>query len=251
MPISVRVCELEEIAPLRDRYRREMNCQIIHDSIHARPGWSTEHALEINRDLVGYGSVAIGGPWANAHALYEFYVLPDWRQRAFDLFAALRADCAASAIETQTNAPILPVLLHTFAHNIRADAILFEDRFETHLAPDGAEFRAAEPGDVELLLALSLDDTAGWVATLNGVIAGAGGVLYHYNRPYGDIYMKIAEGYRGRGLGAYLVQELKRVCREGGSVPAARCNVGNVASRRTLQKAGFVPCGNIIAGALA
>jgi RimJ/RimL family protein N-acetyltransferase len=97
---------------------------------------------------------------------------------------------------------------------------------------------------------LDLDDAAGWVVTLNGEIAGAGGVLYHYNRPYGDIYMKIAEPFRGRGLGAYLVQELKTACRAGGSVPAARCNIGNLASRRTLQKAGFVPCGNLVTGDL-
>jgi hypothetical protein len=86
---------------------------------------------------------------------------------------------------------------------------------------------------------------------VNGEVAGAGGVLYHYNRPYGDIYMKIGEAFRRKGLGAYLVQELKAACRAGGSVPAARCNVENLASRRTLQKSGLVPCGNIIVGDLA
>jgi len=90
----------------------------------------------------------------------------------------------------------------------------------------------------------------GWVVTWNGEIAGAGGALYHYNRPYGDIYMKIAEPFRGRGLGVYLVQALKAACRSRGSVPAARCNVTNLASRRTLQKAGFVPCGNLVTGDL-
>jgi RimJ/RimL family protein N-acetyltransferase len=33
-------------------------------------------------------------------------------------------------------------------------------------------------------------------------------------------------------------------------VPAARCNVANLASRRTLQRAGFVPCGALIVGDL-
>ena len=75
-------------------------------------------------------------------------------------------------------------------------------------------------------------------------------MLYHYNRPYGDIHMKIAEPFRRKGLGAYLVQELKAVCRVEGTVPAARCNVANLPSRKTLQRAGFVPCGNIVAGDL-
>jgi RimJ/RimL family protein N-acetyltransferase len=101
---------------------------------------------------------------------------------------------------------------------------------------------------VELLKAFELDDTAGWVVTSNGSIAGAGGILYHYNRPYGDVYMKIAEPFQGKGLGAYLVQELKKACRAIGNIPAARCNIWNLASRRTLQKAGFVPCGNLVSG---
>lgn len=248
MPISVRVCEPNEIAPLREYYRKESDRQIIHDSLHHRPGWTVEHSLELDGAIAGYGSVAVGGPWTTWHALYEFYVKRDFRQRMFDLFAALLASCSATIIETQTNDPILPIMLYTFAQNIRAEAILFEDQFETRLAPEGSGFRSTEPEDAALLRSLDLDDTAGWVVTSNGALAGAGGVLYHYNRPYGDIYMKIAEPFRGRGLGAYLVQELKRACRAGNSVPAARCNVENLASQRTLQKAGFVPCGNLIVG---
>jgi GNAT superfamily N-acetyltransferase len=86
---------------------------------------------------------------------------------------------------------------------------------------------------------------------MNGEIAGAGGVLYHYNYPYGDVYMKVAEPFRRKGLGAYLVQELKAVCRAGARAPAARCNVKNPGSRGTLQRSGFVPSGNIILGDLA
>lgn len=250
MPIQVSVCDLSEITSLRDRYREEMQCQIIHDSIHERHGWSREFLLEIDGIAVGYGSVAIGGPWKLMPSLYEFYVDGDHHQRLFALFEALRANCDASRIETQTNDVLLSTMLHTFARNIQAEAILFEDRYETSLLPEGASFRLREAADAEQLKSLELDDTAGWVVTLNGAIAGAGGVLYHYNRPYGDVYMKIGEPFRGRGLGAYLVQELKRACREGGSVPAARCNIKNVASRKTLQKAGFIPCGNLIVGDL-
>jgi GNAT superfamily N-acetyltransferase len=251
MQISVRVCELDEIKTLREGYREEMHCQIIHDSIHTRPGWTIEYALDLARSVVGYGSVAVAGPWKKSHALYEFYVKREYRHQIFDLFEALLAKCGAATIETQTNDPILAVMLHTFVQSVRAEAILFEDQFQTRLMPEGCGFRKTGAGDVERLKMLELDETAHWVVTLDGHIAGAGGVLYHYNRPYGDIYMKIAEPFRRRGLGAYLVQELKAACRTGGSVPAARCNVANRASRRTLQKAGFVPCGNLIAGDFA
>ena len=82
-------------------------------------------------------------------------------------------------------------------------------------------------------------------------IAATGGILFHYNRPYGDIFMEVAEPFRRGGLGSYLVQELKRVCYEQGNVPAARCNPTNIASRKTLQKAGFVPCGHILSGSVS
>jgi len=87
----------------------------------------------------------VGGPWTTSHTLYEFYVKEDCRQRIFDLFAALLASCGASLVETQTNAPILQVMLHTFAQNVRAEAILFEDRFETRLAPEGSGFHPTDP----------------------------------------------------------------------------------------------------------
>jgi GNAT superfamily N-acetyltransferase len=169
----------------------------------------------------------------------------------FDLFARLLPVCGAKVSETQTNDRTLTVMLHTFARNVRTGSILFEDAFTTSHQPRGAGFRATTADDAEALRQRDLDNGGGWLVVVNGEIAGAGDVLYHYNRPYGDVYMKIAEPFRRKGLGAYLVQELKAVCRAGGSVPAARCNVQNLASRKTLQRSGFVPCGNILSGELS
>jgi hypothetical protein len=40
--VHVQNVQLETIRAWRDPYRREMDCQIIHDSIHVRPGWTNE-----------------------------------------------------------------------------------------------------------------------------------------------------------------------------------------------------------------
>src|SRR5581483_6286000 len=104
MAITIRISELDEIKPLREDYRREMNCQIIYDSIHRRPGWTREYLLEVAGVAAGYGSVAVDGPWHDNPALYEFYVKHEHRMRTFDLFASLQAVCEAKIIETQTNA---------------------------------------------------------------------------------------------------------------------------------------------------
>lgn len=60
--------------------------------------------------------------------------------------------------------------------------------------------------------------------------------------------MEVREPARRRGVGSYLVQEVKRVCYEAGRVPAARCSPENVGSRRALEKAGLLPCGRILVG---
>lgn len=251
MAIEVRPAALDDIKTLRDAYRLEMRCQIIHDAIHERPGWSREYLLLLDTAPIGYASLAVGGPWHTTPTLYEFHVAPAARTRAFDLCERLLGMCGAVAIETQSNDPQLTTMLHTFARDVRSESILFEDAGPTHHPAQGASVRAVTPADSGALRLHDLDPAAAWVLMLDDEIAGAGGVLYHYNPPYGDVYMKVAEPFRRRGLGVYLVQELKRICREGGGVPAARCNVRNVASRRTLQKAGFVPCGHLLVGVLA
>jgi GNAT superfamily N-acetyltransferase len=62
--------------------------------------------------------------------------------------------------------------------------------------------------------------------------------------------MEVIEPFRRRGLGSYLVQELKRACYELGAVPGARCNPTNIPSRKTLQRAGFVPFAHILIGSI-
>lgn len=249
MQLSTHPTALDEIRPLRDLYRQEMNCQIIHDSIHSRPGWTLEYAFSADGVTVGYGSIAVGGPWKDKPTIYEFYALPFYRSRLFDLFSALLAASGAKRIETQSNDSLLTVMLHTFAQNVASESILYHDRLTTALAPKGAVFRLATSADGFDVSPGQLSSNG--VVEVDGATAAKGGILFHYNRPYGDIWMEVGETFRRRGVGSYLVQELKRVCCERGNIPSARCNPKNIASRKTLQKAGFVPCGHILFGVVA
>ena len=83
-----------------------------------------------------------------------------------------------------------------------------------------------------------------------GTAATTGGIPFHSNVPYGDMFMAVAEPFRRRGFGGYLNKELKRDCYESGTIPAARRGVSNVGSRRTLQKAGMMPCARILIGVI-
>jgi hypothetical protein len=65
--------ELREIEGMRDMYRHEMNCQIMFDSIHGRPGWSHEYLITDGEGKVGYGSVDVGGPWKEKPRVRVFH----------------------------------------------------------------------------------------------------------------------------------------------------------------------------------
>jgi GNAT superfamily N-acetyltransferase len=251
----VRVHAALTVAPVvqnvRTRYRQEMNCQLVKDSIHTRAGWAMTYALGLDDILVGFGTVAVAGPWKDKPTILEFYVLPDHRSRAFDLFEAFVEASGARLMEIQSNDTVLAVMLHTYARDIWSEAIVFRDGFTTALPANGAVLQPLT--SVEEVRASMAERQGGpeFLLHVDGQPAGKGGILFHYNPPYGDVYMDIEEPFRGRGLGSYLVQELKRQAYDIGSIPAARCNRDNRPSRKALLKAGFIPYAHILNGAIA
>lgn len=249
MELAARRSTLDDIRPLRERYRREMDCQIIHESIHTRPGWTQEYAFVAGASTVGYGSVAVEGPWRGKPTIYEFYLVPEVRSEALKLFQALVVESGATAIAGQSNDPQMMVPLHRFAAAVEIEKILFRDATTTTGAPPGATFRSATAAECPDAAPEDLH----WrgIVEADGRVVASGGVLFHYNPPFGDIYMEVAPQFRRRGYGLYLVQELKRRCSEAGFTPCARCSPDNTASLRTLQKAGFAPCGHLLTGHLA
>jgi GNAT superfamily N-acetyltransferase len=238
------------VRSLRTRYRQEMNCQIVKDSIHTRPGWTLIYALALADTIVGFGTVAIGGPWTGKPTILEFYVLPDYRGQAFDLFEAFVATSGARLMEIQSSDALLAVMLHTYAHETTSEAIVFRDGFTTALPANGAVVERLTPDEEVRASIARRQDGPEFILHVEGKPAGKGGILFHYNPPYGDVYMEIEESFRGRGFGSYLVQELKRHAYEIGSIPAARCNRDNRPSRQTLQRAGFIPYAHILGGAI-
>jgi GNAT superfamily N-acetyltransferase len=240
--------DCRDIESMRETHRREMNCQIVHESIHVRPGWSIEYILMAGDVHCGYGSVAVGGPWEDRPTCYEFFLSPAHRPRAFEFFEAFLAASGARCFEVQTNDALATVMALSYGGDLGSEKILFQDATSSALAANGAVLqRVTAERDIQT----AVEQRRGggeWLLEVDGTVAGKGGILFHYNRPFGDIYMEVSEPFRRRGLGSYFVQELKRECRELGSVPSARCNSTNVASRRTLQRAGFVPVAHILTG---
>ena len=234
--IAVREAEYAEIEPLRALYRKEADCQIVRDSI-LRRGLADPYLILVGGRVAGYAGV-----WNqyHEHRLMEFHTLAERRDEALAMFREVLRVSRVTHVEAQTNMPSMAAMLYECATDILEEHILFDDGPTTHLNCPGAVFRRRKDADEE--------PEGEWVIERNDTVLAAGGVLYHYNPPYGDVYMEVVADARRQGVGSYLVQELRRICHEGGKRPAARCNPDNEASRRTLERGGLSICGRLMVG---
>lgn len=247
MLLAAQPVPLDDILPLREEFRAAHRLQLVHDSIHGRPGWTRSYLVTDGDSAVGYGAVAVAGPWAGEPTLIEMFLRGGVMPRAFEAFEAVLAASQAVRIETQSNVPLLATMLQAFGTCIQAESVLFEDSETTALPNPGIEIRPAGPEHAAAIAAAGLDDGARLVALDGRRVVATAGFLLHYNKPYADVYMAVAPDRRRHGVGAYMVQEAKAQARAAGHEPAARCRADNEASRRTLTRAGFAPCGCILA----
>lgn len=245
--IQVRSVEYGEVEALRELYREEARCQIRYDSMLSR-GLADPYLILRRGRIAGYGAVL--NRYDKGH-LTEFYTLPALRGEAAPMFRSLLEVSQATHIAVQTNIPLLLTMFYDCAENITEASVMFRDAAVTALTCPGALFRQATAGDASQMFAHQSEPEGEWGIEMEGVIVATGGILRHYNPPYADLFMEVTVSKRRQGVGSYLIQELKRICYEAGKIPAARCDPGNIASRRTLERAGFLPCARVLVGTVA
>jgi GNAT superfamily N-acetyltransferase len=239
------------IEPWRARYRAEMDCLICQDGAHSREGWVRPYLLHLGDAVAGYGAILLPNPWRDRPTLFEFYLDPAHRSRQAECFAAVLAASAATGIRAQTNDPLLAPLLAAHGREIVTEKIVFRDERTTALPAGAAVFRPLAEDERAGVFEHQREPVGDWALEVAGAVVATGGLSGRVNPPYGEIFMEVAGPFRRRGLGSYLVQELKRVCRGEGRIPGARCDPGNLPSRRTLQQAGFIPCAELRSGIVA
>ncbi len=122
--IDVIAATLADIAAMREVYRQEMGCQIVHDSWHARR-FTELFRLQIDGRDVGYGAVG-GAPGEPRELVKELYLVPSARPLADALFTRLVEMSGAHAIEAQTNDPLLSEMLDAHAALVTSETVLFE-----------------------------------------------------------------------------------------------------------------------------
>ena len=133
MNIQVRRVEYADVAALRELFRQEANCEIVHDSFLAR-GLADPYLILVEGRVAGYGGIGNKYP---AQRLTEFYALPHMRPFAGPMYRELLTAGQATQVEAQTNLPLMLLMLYDQASNITTEVILFDDGLTTNLVCPG------------------------------------------------------------------------------------------------------------------
>jgi GNAT superfamily N-acetyltransferase len=245
MPVQVFRGALADILGWRALFLQELHAQCRYDACHRR-GWSDIWLLQWHDRIVGYGAVKAGDRGPTRDVIFEWYVSPAWRHRQDDLFAAFVAASGAEWVECQTNDPCLYSVAHRVATDLQPTTVLFEADKDIVTEDEGAgRIRGRESA---VTFTHTSEPVGDQVLEVEGEIVGTAGHLTHYNPPFADIYMEVAPAHRRKGYGARLVAGAIRECWLSGHVPAARCSIDNVASRKTLLKGGMREVGHVVLG---
>ena len=225
------------VESMRHIFLQEHPFQFVHNKCHGA-GWSDIYLFMHKREHIGYGSVWGKDIRDNRDTIFEFYLKTPFRKYATSIFPEFIKNSGVVFLECQTNDHLLAHMFFGHAKNIRAEAILFEDHFETDIIVEGVRFtkHRLPNGDTEYQL------------DLQDEVVATGGFVWNYNFPYIDLYYDVKEAHRKKGFGSLMVQELKKESYRQGRVPAARCNIHNIASQRTLISGGMRICGHMLAG---
>jgi GNAT superfamily N-acetyltransferase len=228
-------------------YLHENNIQIRYNAYHER-GWTDSYLITFAEDEIGYGAIKGNENYLDRNTIFEFYLIPSFRNLFLQAFSKFLYTSKATFIECQSNDLQLTSMLYQKAQNICANVILFKDESKSEIIIDNVIFRRRYEKDI--VFEHTTEPIGDYVLEFNGKIVATGGFLLHYNFPFADLYMEVLAEFRRKGLGSFLIQELKKQCYLAGRVPASRCDISNEPSKATLVKAGFGIAGFMLLGNL-
>ncbi|MFZ4508870.1 MAG: GNAT family N-acetyltransferase [Fimbriimonas sp.] len=226
----------EQIQARRRVFLDQIGCQFVAFSAVGR-GLTDCYLLFRDEQEVGYAAV-----WHQHYPqlVGEWSVHPG--ESVDDLKLALVAASGAIGVRVQTNIAQMSTLI---SDQLKPVAYLFGKFEDPGLGISAGEFRPAHDDEIQYRGHL---DSREFVVELDSVVIAKGGFLCHYNPPYADVFMEVSEGFRGQGLGSALVAAIARQAIRAGKVPAARCDVENTPSFRTLVSGGLAHIGEILEG---
>lgn len=191
--------------------------------------------------------------------LLRFHLLPAYQARAQEIFRLIIATHAIQFAIVSTIEPLYFSLCLDLHKHIDIQSYHFRDNTHIEGSFKHGLFRKAEKSDLDGLTSFyqsNTEEPGEWIPAFlhtrldreelfllryQGAIAATGECIpSQHQSPYADLGMVVAQAYRGLGLGSTMLLQLKKHCEEAGWRPICSCAADNHASKKAIEKAGFI-----------
>jgi len=193
--------------------------------------------------------------------LLRFHLVENYQTRAQEIFRWIISTYDIQQAITSTIEPLYFSLCLDVQKRLALHSYLSRDHKHIELSSGLSKsiFRKAEKRDLDDIARFYRANTEGsgeWIeAFLNArlnreelfvwydqqtLVATGECIPSRKQPPYADLGMVVAQSYRGRGLGSSMLIQLKNHCYEAGWKPICSCAADNHASKKAIEKAGFI-----------
>ncbi len=193
--------------------------------------------------------------------LLRFHLLENYQAQAQEIFRWIVSTCGIQYAIASTIEPLYFSLCLDNQVSITLHSYLFRDDKHIELLPGISDsiFRQAEKKELDDIVRFYRANTEGpgeWIEAFlherlnraelfalydRQILVATGECIPSQKQPsYADLGMVVAQSYRGRGVGSFMLTQLKKHCYEAGWKPICSCAADNRASKKAIEKAGFV-----------
>lgn len=221
-----------------------------------------EYYLEIQIKTSAFYLVNVGDMAAGyfilspENVLLEYFLLPGWDDRMDEILGRIQREFSVRKALCKSFDSAMLSCCYGFQKSNLAIGILFREYQEKSTETTGAELtvRRAVMADEARIIAVNEEvfdhpeEVSEYIQAqqiflfeTESQLVGFGiySPVFPGRRDY-DIGMLIVPEYRKQGYGAFIIQYLVNFCRQNGWNFSAGCDINNIASRRCLEKAGFI-----------
>lgn len=197
----------------------------------------------------------------SSNYLLRFHLTKEYQAQAQEIFQRIISTYELQYAITSTIEPLYFTLCLDFQKSITPQSYLFRDQTRMHVPIDllASSFRKADMREWDTLVRFYQENTGGpgeWIEPFlhehldreevfvcfsqHALVATGECIPSQRQPPYADLGMVVAQSYRGRGLGRSVLLYLKEHCYEANWKPICSCAVGNHASKKAIERAGFL-----------
>ena len=193
--------------------------------------------------------------------LLRFHLVENYQVRAQEIFCWIISTYNIQHAIASTIEPLYFSLCLDVQKSITLHSYLFRDSKPLELPFNLSDsiFRKAEKSELDDIMRFYQVNTEGsgvWIEAFlrtrlnreelfvlldqQTLVATGECIPNQQQPPYADLGMVVAQSYRGRGLGGAMLTQLKKHCYEAGWKPICSCEATNHASKKAIEKAGFI-----------